>query len=106
MGEVTERPICNMALRSAVFAALRRHDVSEDCFAEVAAITHAALTTALAAQEAENAELRAKVEKLREALQDIAWPARLPSDGDPTVLRNHALATLAETQPERNPDNG
>ena len=56
--------------------------------------------------EAENAELRAKVERLREALQDIAWPARLPSDGDPTVLRNHALATLAETQPDERTDNG
>ena len=36
---------CNMALRSEVFAALRRHNVSEQCFAEIAAITHAGLTS-------------------------------------------------------------
>jgi len=32
---------CNMALRSAVFDVLRRHDVSEQCFAEHGTTTHA-----------------------------------------------------------------
>ena len=35
---------CNMALRSQVFDALRRYEVSDDCFAAIASITHAALT--------------------------------------------------------------
>jgi hypothetical protein len=35
--------MCNMELRSAVFEILRRHDVSDQCFAEVASVTQAAL---------------------------------------------------------------
>lgn len=41
--EVTPQTHCNMELRSAVFNVLRRHEVSEQCFAEVAMVTHAAL---------------------------------------------------------------
>lgn len=37
------KPYCNMELRSAVFDVLRRHDVDENCFAEIAMITHEAL---------------------------------------------------------------
>lgn len=74
-------------------------------------------TTALAAKEAENAELRAKVEKLRGALKPFAksgdllvmagdsgnfWAYR-PAGGDEYgITGTHLLearATLAETQP-------
>lgn len=61
-----------------------------------------AITTALAAKEAENVELRAKVERLREALAeqvDECFDERCEM-----CLRHEAL--LAETQPDERTDNG
>lgn len=45
-------PIASLAddLRAEVFASLRKHEVSEDCFAEIAAITQAFKTTHLPAK--------------------------------------------------------
>ena len=54
-----------MALRSAVFAILRRHEVSEQCFAEVASITHHSLTTT-----AETEHLRDFVRYVEETCDD------------------------------------
>lgn len=96
-----EAPACNMALRSKVFGALRHHNVSDDCFAEVAAITHAALTrTAHAPQaqsvvEALKSRLRGEVgEEYTDAgMQDafFRWP----------IVERELLAALSQQPDER-----
>lgn len=40
-----------------------------------------------------------EIERLRLALEEISNPEKLPSHGDPTVLRDHALKAL-NTKPK------
>lgn len=65
---------------------------------DIAVIIARHRTAALAAKEAENAELRAKVDKLREALVEVRKGYKMTAANPPEWFDN-VIATLAETQP-------
>ena len=68
---------CNMTLRSQVFDALRQHEVSDDCFAAIASITHAALT------KPDDEGLTLREEEIRADWQPIET---VPKDGRRVIL--------------------
>jgi hypothetical protein len=84
--------VCNMALRSAVFEILRRHDVSDQCFAEVASVTHAAL-----AQQQPSGEVAGWVYEVDEG-DGFQWliGRELPAD-TPHHFRNAFPLKYADT---------